>query len=516
MLFRFDHFELDPQAFELRKDGVTLAVEPQVLSLLLLLVENRHRLVTRDEIVETVWHGRFISEAAVASRIKSARQALDDDGRGQRLIRTVHGKGFRFVGDAQEAPAPRPAAAAATGSAPADPPDKPSIAVLPFRLVGVAGPHALIAEALPHELIAELARLRWLFVIARGSSFRFRAADPDIRDVGAVLGVRYCLSGVLEVTGDRLAITVELADTRDGGVIWSERYAAHASGVHEIRARIVASIIVALEIQIPLHEARAARLKTPERLDAWAAYHLGLQHMFRFNKTDNDTALAMFERAIAQEPDFARAYAGLSFTHFQNAFLNYTPDTGTEAGAARRFAERGVELDPLDPFVSMTMGRSLWLEGDLESSLGWLDRSVTLSPNYAQAIYARAWAETLLCHGHAGQRHVDQAMALSPIDPLHYAMLATRALSHLVRGEDAEAAGWADRAARAPGAHVLICAIAAACHVLAGDDAKARSWAGAVRSRDAALTQAQFFRSFPFGESGPRQRISAALTRLDI
>ena len=130
-------------------------------SLLALLVENRERLVSRDEVLEKVWDGRIVSEAAVASRVKSARQALGDDGKAQRLIRTVHGQGFRFVGEVHAAVDLLP---------PSEPPARPSIAVLPFRLLGVPGRYGAIADALPHDLISELARLRWLFVTARGSS----------------------------------------------------------------------------------------------------------------------------------------------------------------------------------------------------------------------------------------------------------------------------------------------------------------------------------------------------------
>ena len=164
---------------------------------------------------------------------------------------------------------------------------------------------------------------------------------------------------------------------------------------------------------------------------------------------------------------------------------------------ARRFAERGLELDPLDPFVNFTMGRTYWLEGDLDSSLGWLERSTDISPHYAQGIYARAWTEALAGQAVDGRQHVDLAMRLSPLDPLHYAMLATRAFTHMVLGEDAEAALWAERGARSPGAHVLIAMIASAAHALKGDTARAEFWAANVRERNAALTREDFSRAFP-------------------
>ena len=236
-------------------------------------------------------------------------------------------------------------------------------------------------------------------------------------DVGRLLGVRYCLSGTVELAGTRLIVTVELADTRDGGIVWADRFAAAIDDVHQMREEIRSRILTALEIRIPLHEAALARLTVTENLDAWSAYHLGLQHMYRFNRNDNAAAAALFQRAVALDPGFARAYAGLSFVHFQTAFMRYSDDLAGETALARRFAERGLELDPIDPFVNFTMGRSYWLEGDLDSSLGWLERATSISPNYAQGIYARAWTEALAGQGREGRTHVDLAMRAEPARP---------------------------------------------------------------------------------------------------
>jgi TolB-like protein len=515
MVHRFGDFELDTAKVELREGGIVRPLEPQVFALLALLVENRERMVSRDEIIEKVWDGRFVSDAAVASRLKSARQALGDDGKAQRLIRTVHGRGFRFIGDVRSVQGER--AAGLTPAAAVEPlvlPSRPSIAVLPLRLVGEAGAHAAIAEALPHELIAELSRLRWLFVTARGSSFRLRPSDGTYGEIGRILGVHYCLSGTVEVARARLIVTVELVDTRSEEVIWADRFEGALDDVHAIRSDIRARILTALEIQIPLHEAAIARLSVTENLDAWSAYHLGLQHMYRFNRADNAAAEALFRQSVERDPLFARAHAGLSFVHFQSAFMKYTDDVGGEADAARRHAERGLELDALDPFVNFTMGRSFWLRGDLESSLGWLDRSTSISPNYAQGLYARAWTESLSGRGLEGRGLVDLAMRLSPLDPLYYGMLGTRAFSHMVLGEDREAALWAESAARAPGAHVLIAIIAAAAHALAGNDERAAEWAANARSRNPALGREDFFRAFPMKPKAARMRVTKALARL--
>lgn len=520
MIYRFDAYTLDTEKHELARSGAPVPLEPQVFALLLLLVENRERLVSKDEIVEKIWKGRIVSEAAIASRVKSARRAIGDDGAVQRLIRTVPKMGFRFVGEVEVA---SPPAVAAGGPAPADeaalgeaPGVRPSIAILPFDVIGSPGPAAGVAEALPHDLITELSRLRWLFVIARGSSFQFRGAEADIGRVRAALKVRYCLSGSVETDARSMALTVELCDTHDGGIVWCERFRCALEAVHEIREEIVQAVIGALELQIPLNEARRARLKSPENLDAWSAYHLGLRHMYRFNRDGNGLAASLFERAIAMEPGFARAHAGLSFTHFEGAFLNFADDAARATALAQRFAEQALEHDPLDPFCNLVMGRAYWLRADLEASLPWLDLAIRLNPNYAQARYSRGWAETLLGQGADGQANAEAAFRLSPLDPLVYGMHGVRAMSHMILGEPAQAAEWAERAARSPGAHALIEMIAALAHGLNGDAARAQAWAQSARRRSPGLSSADFLRAFPFRDPVARRRIVEMLDRLAV
>jgi len=525
MIYQFGPFELDLGTVELRAKGEACRLEPQVFALLALLVENHARLVSKDEIIEKVWDGRAVSDAAVASRVKSARQALGDDGQAQRFIKTIHSQGFRFVAEVRALRGSASQLAAESGTDPIgqdigklvgqlERVSRPSLAVLPFRTIGEQVRGEALASALPAELITELSRLRWLFVTARGSSFRVRASDCEFNEIGRLLGVRYCLRGTVEVSDRRLVVTVELVDTLDAGIVWADRFSGRIDDVHAMREEMRSRVLMALDLRIPMHEAALARVTAPDDLDAWSAYHLGLQHIYRFNRADNAAAAQLFERAITLDSRFARAHAGLSFVHFQTAFMRYTENLAAEIRQARHCAERGLELDPLDPFVNFTMGRSYWLEGDLDSSLSWLERATSVSPNYAQGIYARAWTEALAGRALEGRKHVDLAMRLSPIDPLHYAMLATRAFTHMVMGEDAAAADWAERGARSPGAHVLIAMIAAVAHSLNGDAARAARWAANVRERSAALSSVDFLRAFPIRSDAMRTRVLQALTKL--
>lgn len=519
MIYRFEDFELDAARFELRRAGVVLGVEPQVLSLLLLLASNPDRLVSKDEIIEKVWNNRIVSEAAVAARVKSARKVLGDDGKQQRLVRTIHGKGFRFVGNVVFARS----ASLTVGmehtviSAPANIEQaKPSIAVLPFRLVGESGANAFIVDALADELIGDLARLHWLFVIARGSTFRFRGEQVDCQAVGAALGVRYCLTGSLAFSRGGVVLSVELVDTASGGIIWAETYSDAIERLAEMQCDVASNIVAALEIRIQLHEAQRARSQDLERLDAWSAYHVGLDHMFRFNRADNLRASEMFERALELSPQFARAYAGLSFTRFQNAFLNYGPDRSSEVDAARSLAEKALQLDRLDPFCQLNMGRSFWLCGDLAGSVEWLDRSIAACPNYAQGVYCRAWASTLSGDAEIGENDARLALRLSPLDPLRYAMIATCSLGEAIKENYEEAATLGERAARSPGAHKHIALIAAITTRLAGQSDASEQWVGVAKRMDPSLTANDFLRSFPFAPSAARERFERVLEDLRL
>ncbi len=517
MIYRFDNFELDIARFELREDGETRPVEPQVFALLAFLVERRDRLVPKDEIFEKLWDGRVVTDSALTSRIKSARQALGDSGKAQRYIKTVYGKGFRFVADAQITHS----AGLVLPGAGEDKPDvnietssRPSIAVLPFKNPADAGPYGTLADGLAHELITELARLRWLLVIARGSSFRFRDPDVDLREVGRVLGVRYCLSGSVETNQRKLMVTTELSDTRTGEVVWGERYAGYIDDLHEVRAEIKSKILTSLEIQIPLHEAAGARLISTDNLDAWSAYHLGLQYLYRYTQNDNAEATRLFEHAVKQDENFARAHAGLSFVHFQAAFMRQSDDIHGEIALARSCAQRGLDIDPLDPFANFTMGRSYWLESDLDSASSWLERATSLSPNYAQGLYALAWTNTIAGSGSESRGQLDLAMRLSPLDPLYYAMLGARGFTHIAKGQYANATVWTERAARSPGAHVFMAVLAAAAQFLADDRPKAEAWAANVRERGPFIRSEDFFRGYPVQAEPMRTRIAEALKEL--
>ncbi|MEM7423660.1 MAG: winged helix-turn-helix domain-containing protein [Pseudomonadota bacterium] len=515
MILRFEDNEIDLARAELRRAGENVAIEPRAFDLLCLLVSNRDRLVSREEIVSEVWDGRHISDAAISTCIKSVRKAINDDGDLQRLIKTVRGRGFRFAGEATEGVPERQVFAETADAQPTtdanEEAGKPSIVVLPFESFETDQGRQVLAEAIPHELIQGLAKLRWVRVIARGTAFRFKGPDLDLAMIGAKLGVRYALTGTILQFQDIVSMTVELTHCADGQIVWADRFEDRVDRFLSIRREILDQIASSLEIYITQREASNAARSSAERLDAWAEYHLGLRYLFLFTKNNNASARSCFERAIEKDPAFARAHAGLSFARFQDAFVGYTPDHSVAVDDARRHAERGVELDPLDPFANLNLGRSFWLQGAPGAGLGWLERSISLSPNFAQGHYSRAFAEAMQGRSAAALTHASAAIDLSPLDPLLYGMRGVRAFA-LLRGGDPEAAAKeAVAAVHAPGAHHLIDMIAAAAFALAGDVDSAQFYGSQARKRAADTGMEQFFTAFPFVEPEFRHNVRRGL-----
>ena len=513
MAWIFGDFRLDPERFELFCGAELVRLEPQVLALLCLLVRHHDRMVTKDEIVEKIWNGQSVSDASISSRIRSARQAVGDDGHHQTTIRTVHGRGFRFVAEVVETAPAQAAKATAPPETNSPLTGRPSIAILPFRPLAMTPELAILADAIPYEIIQALSRLRWLAVIARGSSFRFRKPDPDLELVATALGARYVLSGIIEANVSRLAVTLELSDASTNEVIWGDRINAPLDAIDDLRSRVVEHLVTALDVYIPLNEARSSQMAALETLDAWANYHLGLQHLYRFTTNDNQRAKGLFERAVMLDPHFARAHAGLSFTSFLEAFLHLGPHLKEATRAARHHAERGLELDSLDPFANFTMGRSHWLTDDLDAAAEWLARATTLNPNYAQGFYSSAMTSMLTGNLAATEVGLDTALQLSPLDPLLYGMHGVRSQMFIQSGDYAAAARWGDRAAATPGAHYLIAMIAMVANGLAGRHDTAARWRQTVRQRKPDASAAHYFASFPTRDIVSRSLIADELCR---
>ena len=355
-----------------------------------------------------------------------------------------------------------------------------SLAVMPFvENTDHGGVRGGLADGLTCDIITRLAKLRSLFVIARGSVFALAERDIGPEEAGRQLNVDYVASGTVRQQSGRILVTVELVEARTARIVWAEAFdhkPDDAFGVlDEIGNRIVSSIANEIETV----ERNRAFLKAPNSLDAWEAYHRGLWHMYRFTRTENEQAQHFFRMAVRLDPTFARAYAGLSFTHWQNAFQQWA-DRGQEADRAFEAAGNGLIIDEHDPSAHWAMGRALWLRGSQDQSLGALERAVDLSPNFALGHYALSFVHSQSGDPQAAIGSSDQSRHLSPFDPLLFGMLGARAMAHVRLGQFDEAADWALKAAARPNAHTVILAIAAHCLALAGRIDEARTFAASI------------------------------------
>ncbi len=469
MIYRFDAFEIDIAAQELRSDGKALSVEPQVFALLAYLVENRDRVVSRDDILTAVWHGRIVSEAALSSRVKAARQAIGDDGQAQRLIKTVHKRGFRFVGDVEvaEPKATAPAApivetsesqSSAIVPGVTSVHGGPSIVILPFHTIGEG---QLLAEGLAHDLITRLGRTRWLFVIARGSAFRFIGAKDNPAAIATMLGVRYVAHGAVQTANRQIRVHAALTDTTTGMEVWSEQFDRVRDDLFAVQTEISDAIAAEVESQIEFLERGRSLLKPSENLDAWEAYHRACWHMYKFRPEHYEEAERYFLQSIELEPGSPRPYAGLSFVHWQRAFLEISRDRAGEIARARELAEEAIVRDPRDPQGYHALGRAHILTRDWDASERQLQKSVDLNPSFAIGQYSLGFSLQLAGLIEESQQVVTLAQRLSPFDPMRFAMMSLKARNLLNLGEKEEAVTMIAQAVEESNAHYHIVALAA-------------------------------------------------------
>ncbi len=358
-------------------------------------------------------------------------------------------------------------------------PHKASLAVMPFA-EDAGGVRGGLADGLTHDIITRLAKLRDFFVIARGSVFALAEKNIAPEDAGRRLNVDYVATGSVRSLAGRLIVTVELVEVRTARIVWAETFERRPDDLFSVLDDIGNSIVASISSEIETVERNRAMLKAPNSLNAWEAYHRGLWHMYRFTRSENDLARHFFDKAVSQDPTFTRAYAGLSFTHWQSAFQRWG-DRDQESALAFEAAGQSLLIDDHNPAAHWAMGRALWLRGEGDASVLELERAVDLSPNFALGHYALSFVHSQSGDPQAAIGSADHSRHLSPFDPMLFGMLGARAMAHVRLGQFDEAAEWALKAAARPNAHVIILSIAAHCLALAGRVDEAKTYAGAIR-----------------------------------
>ncbi len=422
MEFLFSDHRLDTSRRELFRGLERIALEPQVFDLLVHLIENRARVVSKDDLIATVWSGRIVSDSTLTSRINAARKAVGDSGNAQTLIRTIARKGFRFVGevrvvdaDAAQAGAPDHAAEPPRPALPL--PDRPAIAVLPFTNMTDDPAQEYFSDGISEDIITALSKLRWFFVIARNSSFVYKGKAVHLKQIGAELGVGYVVEGSVRKVGDRVRITAQLNDVATGSHIWAERYDRDLADVFAVQDEITEAIVTAIEPQLYAAENFRARRKPPDSMDAWDLVMRALSHYWRVTRQDNVVAQALLEKATAIDPNYGQALGVLATSHTFSAHMGWE-DMATMAPIAERAAAAAILADSEDPWAHFALGGVYLFARRFDNSLAEFELALRLNPNFslAQGYYGLAlaycgrWQEAVS----AAQR----ALLLSPRDPL--------------------------------------------------------------------------------------------------
>lgn len=476
MPFLFEGHVLDPDRRELTRGSEVIAIGPQVFDLLAHLVRNRERVVSKDDLLDAVWSGRIVSESTLTSHINAVRKAVGDSGEEQRLIRTIARKGFRFVADVKEAPSrdnrdgakSEPAASGPASALTLVLPDKPSIAVLPFQNMSGDPEQGYFADGVVDDIITALSRLRWLFVIARNSSFTYRGRPVDVKQVGRELGVGYVLEGSVRKAANRVRITGQLIDATTGGHLWAERFEGTLDDIFELQDQVAASVVGAMAPQLERAEIGRAQRAPTTSLNAYDCYLRGIASLQQGSREAISEALRLFDQAIVLDPGFASAYGTAAWSYFWRRVNGWMADRAEETAEGARLARKAVELGRDDAVALTRGGHALaHLTGDLDAGIALLDRAVVLNPNQAAAWflggYLRVW------HGDpdAAIEHFAKAMRLSPLDPEMYRMQAGMAVAHLFAGRFDVASAWAEKAFTNLPSFLMVGCIIAASHALA-------------------------------------------------
>lgn len=425
MQFHFSSHVLDVGLRELTRAGEAIAVEPQVFDLLIYLVENRDRVVSKDDLIERIWDGRIVSESTLTSRINAARKAVGDSGKDQAVIRTIARKGFRFVGDVQvqqggaelsadRTPSPDQAVEPPRHQLPAL--DRPAIAVLPF--VNISGEPAqdYFSEGISEDIITALSKLRWFYVIARNSSFIYRGKSVHHRQIGEELGVGYVVEGSVRKDGDQVRITAQLVDVVTGSHLWAERYDRNLADVFAVQDEITQAVVAAIEPQLYAAEDFHARRKAPDNMDAWDLVMRALSHYWRVTRQDNLVAQALLEKAIAVDPGYGQALSLLAACHTFSAHMGWE-DMPQAVPTAERAALAAIRADSEDAWAHFSLASVYLFTRRFDDSIAEFELALQLNPNFSPARGIYGVALSYRGRWEDGDNAARQALRFSPRDP---------------------------------------------------------------------------------------------------
>ena len=490
MQFHFSDYVLDASRRELRRGEQSIEVEPQVLDLLIYLLRNNDRVITKDDLIASVWGGRIVSDTTLTSRIYAARRAIGDSGRNQTLIRTIARKGLRFIGDVrveadnEAAPSsekPSDAASTLAQLAPALP-DRPAIAVLPFSNMSDDPEQEYFSDGISEDIITALSKLRWFFVIARNSSFVYKGKSVPVKQVGEDLGVGYVLEGSVRKSGGRLRITAQLNDVASGSHVWAERYDRDVADVFAVQDEITEAIVAAIEPQLYTAENIRIRRKAPANLDAWDLVMQALSYYWRVTRQDHATAQDLLQKAIAIEPNYGQALGVLAASYTFGAHMGWVELEEIRA-IAERTALAAIRADSEDAWAHHALGSFYLITRRFDDSLAELELALRLNPNFSQAQNYYAAALGFCGRPEEAVAAAQRAIRLSPRDQFLALFYGSACLAQYIGRNYEEALRLARVAVRLRGDYAAAHRVLAAAAGMSGDSEAAAALAELRRAQ---------------------------------
>jgi TolB-like protein len=443
---RFGRFRLDLGRRELWRDETLMHLGNRVFDILCVLVLAKGKVVTKDELMARVWSGLTVEDSNIHVHVSALRKALDEGANGQSHVVTVPGRGYQFIGLQSPPPADKGEADIRQGLSL---PDRPSIAVLPFQNMSGDAEQEYFADGIVEEIITALSRMRWLFVIARNSSFTYKGRAVDVKQVGRELGVRYVLEGSVRKAASRVRITGQLVDTATGAHLWADRFDGGLEDIFDLQEQVTASVVSAIAPKLEQAEIERAKRKPTESLDSYDYFLRGMASVYQWTRDDISEALKLFYRAIELDPNFATAHGMAAWCYLWRTAHGWTTDRSQEIAETTRLARRVAESGKDDAVALAFGGLALaYVARDLEGGIALINRALVLNPNLTTAWYASGWVRAFLGETDVAIEHLARAMRLSPLDPLMFLMQALTALAHFIAGRYTEAAEWAAKAVR--------------------------------------------------------------------
>jgi len=479
VLLRFGEYELDTDLFELRRSSQSCPLEPQVFDLLLYLIRNRERIVSRRELLDELWAGKVVTDSTLSSRVKAARKALGDSADSQRYISTLHRRGYRFVAAVDEQPSD-----AGPSGEPGEPlpvavydgpqHGRPCLAVLPFSHNHGSEHIAWIAEVLSEDISILLARIPGFVVISRNSAAYYRGREFTIRQVGRELGADYVIQGSVWEVGDKLRVSVQLLETAGGSFLWTDRTEIPADRLTEFLDEVLQAVVSRIEPALNRAEFFSLRQRQPVDLDAWALYRQAhaLLSLKGWSEESFRESADLLRQAVQRDPGLAFAHAYLALTLTIGHLIGLVHDEGWQEEAVRA-AETALALDGQDSDVLGYTGCAFADMGDLHRGIGLMRRAVELDPSNAQA-RAALGAAMIRAGDPDGVDEMRRGMRISPRDTRLGAWGAMLAWGLLGLGRVKEAIEAAERACTYDDRIFLPRLVLAMAHFIAGNVDAAR------------------------------------------